>query len=69
MVEQNQLWIVVDGQNHWLWYGRGTQNTAIAGAKEAGDYSPIAALYLYAVATEIVIEPVVWDGLKMITPA
>ena len=55
--EPKQLWIVVDDANNWLWYGRGTQADAVEGAKEATHYKPEAALYLYAVSAEIVIEP------------
>jgi len=57
MEEPKQLWIVVDDDNNWLWYGRGNQKDAIAGAKEADAYTPEATLYLYAVSAEIVIEP------------
>jgi len=58
--EPKQLWVVMDGENHWLWYGRGSQKDAVAGAKGAGAYTPEATLFLYAVAMEIVIEP---DGV------
>lgn len=57
MTEPKQLWVVVDGDNNWLWYGRGSQKDAIAGAKSATAYSPESTLYLYAVSAEIVLEP------------
>ena len=53
----DQLWIVVDDENQWLWYGNGSQMDAIAGAKEATHYDPESTLYLYAVSAEIVVEP------------
>lgn len=54
---EDQLWIVTDEDNHWLWHGRGTQQDAVAGAQEASDFDPDSTLYLYAVATQIVLNP------------
>ena len=55
--DEVRLWVVIDDENHWLYYGRDTIAGVIAGAKKAADYTPEATLYLYAIATEIVIEP------------
>ncbi len=57
MVDEQQLWIVTDDENNWLYYDRGSQQDAIAGAREAGAYTPESTLHLFAVTTEIVIEP------------
>lgn len=58
MEEPRQLWIVTDEDKNWLYCARGNQAEAVEGAKKAEAYNPEDTLYLFAVAMEIVIEPV-----------
>jgi len=51
------LWIVVDSNNQWLYYGRGSCDEAIEAAQNATKYDPDAMLYAFTINTEVVIEP------------
>jgi len=65
-VNENHLWAVVNERNQWLWYGRGTSQDAVEGAKEAEMYSPFDTLYLLGIAEEvIVVAPSVADAVPV----
>uniref|UniRef100_A0A6M3LSD9 Uncharacterized protein n=1 Tax=viral metagenome TaxID=1070528 RepID=A0A6M3LSD9_9ZZZZ len=51
------LWIIVDSNNYWLYYGRSSFEEALEEAKLATEYDPEATLYVFSVDSEIVIAP------------